>query len=136
MSVALDVRPALARGEEPFTMIMEAARQVPAGDALELTAPFEPVPLYAVLARQGFGHLTTPQPAGDFTVRFVRTSITPTATVGDVHERYADTAGVFAAYGIDLCCGGSKTLEFVSQAHGVELSRLLSELQQAAVQPR
>lgn len=133
MSVALDVRPALARGEEPFTMIMEAAQQVPAGDALELTAPFEPVPLYAVLARQGFGHLTTPQPAGDFTVRFVRTAITPAATVGDVHERYADTASVFAAHGIDLCCGGGKTLEFAAKAHGVDLGRLLAELQQAAV---
>lgn len=135
MSVTLDVRPLLARGEEPFSMIMEAAKQVPDDDALELTAPFEPVPLYDVLARQGFGHVTTPLAAGDFLVRFRRTAITPSATVGAVHQQYSDTGRVFAAHGIDLCCGGGRTLEFVSKAHGVELSRLLAELQQAVVKP-
>ena len=34
-----------------------------------------------------------------------------------------------------LCCGRGKTLEFVSKAHGVELARLLAELQQAVVKP-
>ena len=116
-------------------MIMEAAAGVPDAGALELTAPFEPVPLYAVLSRQGFGHVTAALPAGDVQVRFVRTGITPAATVGAVHERYPDTAATFAAHGIDLCCGGGKTLEFVSQAHGVELARLLAELQQAVVKP-
>lgn len=133
--VTLDVRPVLANGAEPFTMIMEAAAGVPDAGALELTAPFEPVPLYAVLSRQGFGHVTAALPAGDVQVRFVRTGITPAATVGAVHERYPDTAATFAAHGIDLCCGGGKTLEFVSQAHGVELARLLAELQQAVVKP-
>lgn len=131
--VTLDVRPALARGEEPFTMIMEAAHRVPADGVLELTAPFEPVPLYAVLAQQGFGHRTTPLPAGAFLVRFTRTTITPAATVGAVHERYAGTAPVFAAHGIDLFCGGGETLEVAAQAHGIEPGRLLAELQQAAV---
>ena len=88
-----------------------------------------------MLSRQGFGHVTAALPAGDIQVRFVRTGITPGATVGRVHERYPDTAATFAAHGIDLCCGGGKTLEFVSKARGVELARLLAELQQAAVKP-
>ena len=77
--VSIDVRPVLARGEEPFTMIMEAASRVPPGGVLELTAPFEPVPLYAVLASQGFGHRTAALPEGDFLVRFVRTGTPPGA---------------------------------------------------------
>lgn len=138
VSIALDVRPVLARGEEPFAMIMEAAARVPAGGTLELTAPFEPVPLYAVLSGAGFGHLSTPLAGGGgaFLVRFVQTGITPATTVGAVHERHAATAPVLAAHGIDLCCGGGKTLEFVSKAHGVELGRLLAELQDAALRQR
>lgn len=135
-AIALDVRPVLARGEEPFAMIMEAAARVPAGGALELTAPFEPVPLYAVLAGRGFGHVTTPLAGGAFLVRFVQTGITPAVTVGAVHERHPATAPVFAAHGVDLCCGGGKTLEFVAKAHGVELGRLVAELQHAVVAQR
>ena len=134
--IALDVRPVLARGEEPFAMIMEAAGRVPARGALELTAPFEPVPLYAVLSGRGFGHLTTPLAAGACLVRFVQTGITPATAVGAVHERYPTTGPVFAAHGIDLCCGGGKTLDFVAKAHGVELGRLLAELQHAALEQR
>lgn len=69
----LDVRPMLAAGEEPFDVIMATARQVPAGGVLALTAPFDPVPLYSVLARQGFAHRTEEGPDGAFVVRFTRT---------------------------------------------------------------
>lgn len=134
-TIALDVRPVLARGEEPFAMIMEAVGRVPAGGALELTAPFEPLPLYGVLSGRGFGHVATPLGGGAFRVRFVQTGITPAATVEAVHQRYPATAAVFAAHGIDLCCGGGKTLEFVAQAHKLGLARLLAQAQQAAVAP-
>jgi uncharacterized protein (DUF2249 family) len=71
--IVLDVRPLLARGEEPFELIMEAAGRVPPGGTLELTAPFEPVPLYPVLAGRGFTYVTTiPLPQGAFLVRFLR----------------------------------------------------------------
>lgn len=49
-----DARPVLNRGEEPFQAIMQAARAVPAGQALVVHAPFEPLPLYDVFARRGF----------------------------------------------------------------------------------
>lgn len=128
----LDVRPMLAAGEEPFDAIMSAAQGVGAGRVLELTAPFEPVPLYSALGRLGFAHATEARPDGAFVVRFRQTGITPQATVGEVVERAPAAGAVFARHGIDLCCGASKTLDFVAQAHGVELPRLLAELQQAA----
>ena len=56
VAVALDVRPMLARGEEPFHAILTAAAAVPVGQALRLRAGFEPLPLYDVLAGRGFSH--------------------------------------------------------------------------------
>jgi len=129
---ALDVRPMLAAGEEPFDAIMAAAQHVGAGKVLELVAPFEPVPLYGVLGRLGFAHATEARPDGAFVVRFTQTGITPQVTVGEVVERMPATGEVFARHGIDLCCGGSKTVEFAARAHGVELPRLLEELRAAA----
>jgi hypothetical protein len=50
---ALDVRPLLARGEEPFEAIMRAADALAGDEALHLIAPFEPRPLYDVMRRRG-----------------------------------------------------------------------------------
>lgn len=50
----LDVRPLVARGEEPLGAILGALETLQLGETLVLHAPFEPVPLYAVLARSGF----------------------------------------------------------------------------------
>ena len=131
--IALDVRPMIARGEEPLSMIMDAAARVAAGGTLELTAPFEPLPLYPVLAARGFGHHTTPLGDGSFLVRFTETGILPSASVGAVHARHPVTGAVFAGHGLDLCCGGGQTVEFAAKANGVDVLRLLAELQQAAV---
>ncbi len=54
VAAEVDARPILARGEEPFAAIVAAAAGVPAGQALRLLVGFEPVPLYGVLAKQGF----------------------------------------------------------------------------------
>lgn len=54
----IDVRAALRAGEEPFSQIMAARREVPPGGALAVRATFEPVPLYAVMRRQGLAHHT------------------------------------------------------------------------------
>jgi uncharacterized protein (DUF2249 family) len=56
--VDIDVRPDLRRGEEPFSKIMAARREVRPGGVLRLRATFEPVPLYAVLGKQGMEHWT------------------------------------------------------------------------------
>lgn len=55
----LDVRPLIARGEEPFSMIIGAARRIPVGEALSLRSPFDPVPLREALGKQGFEAYTT-----------------------------------------------------------------------------
>lgn len=66
----LDVRPILARGEEPFDTIMETVAKLEPGEPLELVAPFEPVPLFSVLAAQGFRHEAQPIGNGDYRVLF------------------------------------------------------------------
>ncbi len=58
-------------------------------------------------------------------------ALTTDLTVAAVADRYPATLPVFARHGIDLCCGGSKTLAFVAEAHGLELPALLAELGQA-----
>lgn len=66
----LDVRPILADGGEPFVLIMETAAPLSAGESLLLTAPFEPMPLYAALAARGFTHQTVAVSAGEWWVLF------------------------------------------------------------------
>ncbi|MGE5232128.1 MAG: DUF542 domain-containing protein [Deltaproteobacteria bacterium] len=128
----LDVRPLLAAGEEPFGLIIQSADRIPPGGTLELTAPFEPVPLYAVMRRRGFVRSGLARADAGWVVSFRETGIVPSATVGQVVARHPATAPVFGAHGLDLCCGGGKTLEFAARAHGVELDQLLRELQAAA----
>lgn len=56
--VEVDVRDDLRSGREPFKRIMAARQRMPEGGALMVRAIFEPVPLYAVLGKQGFDHFT------------------------------------------------------------------------------
>jgi uncharacterized protein (DUF2249 family) len=69
--VELDVREELRAGREPFSLIMGAVRQVPAGGALMLRAIFEPVPLYDVLKRRGFAHWTEQRAPDDWVIWFL-----------------------------------------------------------------
>jgi uncharacterized protein (DUF2249 family) len=70
--ITLDVRPDLERGDEPFARIMEAAATIAPGQQLIIIAPFEPVPLYAVLLGQGFTPQTTRHSADEWAVTFTR----------------------------------------------------------------
>ena len=132
-TTALDVRPILAAGEEPLGLILETAAGVSAGGVLEITAPFEPIPLYAVLGARGFGHLTEMRAADEFVVRFTQTGITAESTVADVYDQHPSAAPVLAEHGFDLCCGGGNTLEFAARAHGLEPEELVARLQAAAL---
>lgn len=125
----LDVRAVLASGGEPFDLIMAAAERIAPGNTLELIAPFEPVPLYAVMRRRGFARTTETRGAGEWVVTFRNTAIVPSATVAAVAEQHPNAREVFTRHGLDLCCGGSKTLAFAAEAHGIDLDRLLEELQ-------
>lgn len=68
--VDLDVREALRRGEEPFRQIMAAKSALGEQDVLRLRAIFEPVPLYAVMAKQGYAHWTEQLADDDWRVWF------------------------------------------------------------------
>ena len=57
-TVELDVRPILASGKDPFKDIMEKVKGLSDDETLLLINTFEPVPLYSVLGKKGFGHKT------------------------------------------------------------------------------
>jgi uncharacterized protein (DUF2249 family) len=72
--VRLDVREDIRAGREPFARIMAAVDGLPPDSVLVLRAPFEPVPLYRVLGRRGFGHWAERHAADDWSVWFFRAS--------------------------------------------------------------
>jgi uncharacterized protein DUF2249/uncharacterized protein DUF1858 len=70
--VHLDVRADIQRGEEPFVRIMTAAKSLAPDQILVLRAPFEPIPLYDVLAKPRFAHWTEWGRPDDWSVWFFR----------------------------------------------------------------
>jgi uncharacterized protein (DUF2249 family) len=71
-TITLDVREDIRNGREPFGKIMQTVAALKDDEQLRLIAPFEPAPLYAVLAKQGYAHQSKPTPEGDFEVLFTR----------------------------------------------------------------
>ena len=72
MNVTVDVREDIRHGREPFSKIMNAAAALQKDEQLLVIAPFEPVPLFRVLEKQGFRHTSQPAAAGTWEVRFTR----------------------------------------------------------------
>jgi uncharacterized protein (DUF2249 family) len=70
--VLLDAREDIRRGVEPFARIMAAVDVLGEGEVLVLRVPFEPRPLYAVLARRGLAHEAERRAADDWWIRFRR----------------------------------------------------------------
>lgn len=68
--VDLDVRDDIRAGREPFNRIVATVKALAPGEALVLRAPFEPVPLYAVLGARGLSHWTECLAADDWRVWF------------------------------------------------------------------
>lgn len=66
----LDVRAELRAGREPFSLIMAALRERQPDGAFAVRAVFEPVPLYAVMAKQGLAHHTERLADDDWRVWF------------------------------------------------------------------
>lgn len=80
--VVVDVREDIARGGEPFARIMAAVKALGLDQALVLRAPFEPVPLYGVLGKQGFAHRTERRDAADWWITFYRRGSSATSGEG------------------------------------------------------
>lgn len=70
--IKVDVRPDIYFGHEPFQRIMRAVSKLEAGDKLLLLAPFEPVPLYRVMAGHGYSHTANELSSGGWQVVFER----------------------------------------------------------------
>jgi uncharacterized protein (DUF2249 family) len=73
-TVTVDVRDDIRSGREPFSKIMKAAAALPADESLLVIAPFEPVPLFRVLEKQGFVHTGQATTSGDWEILFTRPS--------------------------------------------------------------
>jgi uncharacterized protein (DUF2249 family) len=70
--VELDVRDDLRLGREPFSRIMAAVSALGDGQGLHLRTIFEPVPLFAVLAKRGFSHESRQDASDDWSAWFWR----------------------------------------------------------------
>jgi len=71
-TMTLDVRDDIRAGRDPFPRIMETVARLKGGESLRLIVPFEPVPLFDVMARLGFSHESRLADKGDWEVLFVR----------------------------------------------------------------
>jgi uncharacterized protein (DUF2249 family) len=72
MTVSLDVRDDIRNGRDPFDRIMDTVADLRPDQNLVVVAPFEPIPLQAILSHQGFSHQGQPTPSGDWQVTFHR----------------------------------------------------------------
>lgn len=79
--VHLDVREDIRQGREPLQRIMAAVDGLGPDDVLVVRAPFEPLPLYRVMARRGFAHRSERRASDDWSVWFSR------APAGDAQGR-------------------------------------------------
>lgn len=70
--VEIDVRADLKKKIEPFQKIMDAIADLREKDSLILHAPFQPVPLYAVMKAKKFTHLTEKMGEKHWKITFVR----------------------------------------------------------------
>ncbi len=71
-TVTVDVREDIRQGREPFDKIMAAIGRLEAGETLLLIVSFEPLPLYRVMAQNGFAHWAERTTEGDWKVYFRR----------------------------------------------------------------
>jgi uncharacterized protein (DUF2249 family) len=65
-----DVRPLLARGEEPFAAIRARVDALKAGEGVTIVAPFLPAPLIELLKSEGFASTMERRADGAWAVNF------------------------------------------------------------------
>jgi uncharacterized protein (DUF2249 family) len=73
--LVLDVRPLINHGGSPCAPIEEAVASLKPGQTFVLLVPFEPIPLYAKLERQGYSHTTRHDQDGTWRIEFRKTSV-------------------------------------------------------------
>jgi uncharacterized protein (DUF2249 family) len=70
-----DVRPHLARGEEPFPLIRARVDALGAGQGVTIVAPFMPAPLIELLQSEGFQATMEHRADGAWAVSFLRAPV-------------------------------------------------------------
>lgn len=65
-----DVRPNLARGEEPFPLIRAKVDALKPGEGVTIVAPFMPAPLIELLKSEGFSSTMERRADGAWAVNF------------------------------------------------------------------
>ncbi len=71
-TITVDVRENIRRGCEPFSKIMNATAALQADEQLLVIAPFEPVPLFGAMEKQGFACKARATAADDWEILFTR----------------------------------------------------------------
>jgi hypothetical protein len=84
----LDVRPLLARGEEPYAQIRRRVDALRRNEGLAVTAPFLPSPLIEKLTSEGFQSRVEREAGGGWTAFFWRERReAPSTEKGEVQAR-------------------------------------------------
>ncbi len=84
----LDVRPILGTGKDPFSDIMAKVEELNSDEILLLINSFEPVPLYSVLGKKGFNHVTQKE-EDVFKIYFYRNAKPESNGDNDAETNYA-----------------------------------------------
>jgi hypothetical protein len=92
----VDVREDLRAGNEPFSKIMAAVAALGDREILRLRTTFEPVPLFTVLGKRGFVHVSEEHGADDWSVWFWRPADDTSTADASSDARAADTSAVDA----------------------------------------
>jgi len=90
-TVTVDVREDIRAGREPFSKIMTAAADLTADQELLLIAPFEPKPLFGVLAKKGFQHRSREIGQGHWEVLFSHSDHGELPTEHAINANYHST---------------------------------------------
>jgi hypothetical protein len=73
----VDVRDDLQSGREPLTRVLALADALPEGGVLHVRAPFQPTPLFQMMAKRGFAHRCEAFATDDWSTWFWRSPSPP-----------------------------------------------------------
>jgi hypothetical protein len=59
-------------------------------------------------------------------------AVDPAMAVAEIVRRRPAAAGVLVSRGLDVCCGGTKSLAEAAEKHGVDLDEILAEIERAS----
>lgn len=111
VGLRLDVREDLEQGRDPFRAIMQAAEQLPPGQSLLIINTFEPIPLFSVLGKKGFGHYTEKPEVNLVLTYFFRTAAATETASQELEAPAGDFDALLARFGDHLVEKDVRNLE-------------------------